>query len=176
MDRQKPSGKSFEISKREVWDAYRRVKVNKGAAGVDGCSIEDFEKDLKNNLYKIWNRMCSGSYFPPAVKAVEIPKLHGGGSRILGVPTVGDRVAQTVVARRLEAKVEPIFHQDSYGSGRAGRRWTRWRHAGGGVGSTTGLSIWTFRSSSTALTTIWSSRRCRLTPMPRGWCSTSSGG
>jgi RNA-directed DNA polymerase len=115
MDRQKPSGKSFEISKQEVWDAYRQVKANKGAAGVDGCSIEDFEKDLKNNLYRIWNRMSSGSYFPPAVKAVEIPKSHGDGVRILGVPTVGDRVAQTVVARRLEAKVEPIFHQDSYG-------------------------------------------------------------
>src|SRR4051812_38514250 len=115
MDRQKPSGKSFEISKREVWDAYRQVKANRGAVGVDGCSIEDFEKDLKNNLYRIWNRMSSGSYFPPAVKAVEIPKPHGGGSRILGVPTVGDRVAQTVVARRLEAKVEPIFHPDSYG-------------------------------------------------------------
>src|SRR3954471_11885710 len=114
MDRQKPSGKSFEISKREVWDAYRQVRANKGAAGVDGCSIEDFEKDLKNNLYRVWNRMSSGSYFPPAVRAVEIPKSHGDGVRILGVPTVGDRVAQTVVARRLEAKVEPIFHRDCY--------------------------------------------------------------
>ena len=72
---------------------------------MDGCSIEGFEKDLKNNLYKIWNRMSSGSYFPPPVRAVEIPKSHGGGTRILGVPTVADRVAQTVVARRLEAKV-----------------------------------------------------------------------
>ena len=82
---------------------------------MDGCSIEDFEKDLKNNLYKIWNRMSSGSYFPPPVLAVEIPKPHGGGTRILGVPTVADRIAQTVAARRLEAKVEPIFHPDSYG-------------------------------------------------------------
>jgi group II intron reverse transcriptase/maturase len=82
---------------------------------VDGCSIEDFEKDLKNNLYRIWNRMSSGSYFPPPVKAVEIPKPHGGGIRTLGVPTVADRIAQTVVAVRLEAKVEPIFHSDSYG-------------------------------------------------------------
>jgi RNA-directed DNA polymerase len=115
MDRQKPSGKPFAISKWEVWDAYRQVKANQGAAGVDGCTIEEFESDLKNNLYKIWNRMSSGSYFPPPVKAVEIPKLYGGGVRVLGVPTLADRVAQTVVARRLEAKVEPIFHPDSYG-------------------------------------------------------------
>jgi len=116
VDRQKSTeGKPFDISKQEVWEAYERVKANKGAPGVDGCSIEDFEKDLKNNLYKIWNRMSSGSYFPPAVRAVEIPKSHGGGTRILGVPTVADRIAQTVVARRLEAKVEPIFHPDSYG-------------------------------------------------------------
>ncbi len=115
MTELKLSGKSFDISKREVWEAYQKVKANKGAAGVDGCSIEDFENDLKGNLYKIWNRMCSGSYFPPAVKAVEIPKAHGGGVRILGVPTVADRIAQTVVARRLEGRVEPAFHQDSYG-------------------------------------------------------------
>jgi RNA-directed DNA polymerase len=116
VDRQKSlEGKPFDVSKREVWEAYERVKANKGAPGVDGCSIEDFESDLRNNLYKIWNRMSSGSYFPPAVRAVEIPKSHGGGTRILGVPTVADRIAQTVVARRLEAKVEPIFHQDSYG-------------------------------------------------------------
>jgi len=109
------SGKSFDISKWEVWEAWEKVKANKGAPGVDGCSIEDFEKDLKNNLYRIWNRMSSGSYFPPPVLAVEIPKPHGGGTRVLGVPTVADRIAQTVVARRLEAKVEPIFHPDSYG-------------------------------------------------------------
>jgi RNA-directed DNA polymerase len=111
----KSSGKSFDISKREVWEAWKRVKANKGAAGVDGCSVEEFETDLRNNLFKIWNRMSSGSYFPPPVLAVEIPKPHGGGTRILGVPSVADRVAQTVVARRLEVKVEPIFHPDSYG-------------------------------------------------------------
>ena len=82
---------------------------------MDGVSIEEFEKDLKNNLYKIWNRMSSGTYFPPPVRAVEIPKPHGGGTRMLGVPTVADRIAQTVVAEELEAKVEPIFHADSYG-------------------------------------------------------------
>jgi len=110
-----PPRKPFDITKWEVWEAYRQVRANKGAAGVDGETIEDFEKDLKSNLYKIWNRMSSGSYFPPPVKAVEIPKPHGGGVRVLGVPTVADRVAQTVVARRIEAKVEPIFHPDSYG-------------------------------------------------------------
>ena len=115
MGKLKVSGKPFDISKREVWEAYEKVKANKGAPGVDGCSIDEFEKDLKNNLYKIWNRMSSGSYFPPPVLAVEIPKPHGGGTRILGVPTVADRIAQTVAARRLEKKVEPIFHPDSYG-------------------------------------------------------------
>jgi len=115
MGKLKISGKPFDISKREVWEAYEKVKANKGAPGVDGCSIDDFEKDLKNNLYRIWNRMSSGSYFPPPVLAVEIPKPHGGGTRILGVPTVADRIAQTVAARRLEEKVEPIFHPDSYG-------------------------------------------------------------
>jgi group II intron reverse transcriptase/maturase len=115
VDALKSSGKSFEISKWEVQEAYEKVKANKGAPGVDGRSIEVFEKDLKNNLYRIWNRMSSGSYFPPPVKAVEIPKSHGDGVRSLGVPTVADRIAQTVVARRLEEKIEPIFHQDSYG-------------------------------------------------------------
>ncbi|MGP3966015.1 group II intron reverse transcriptase/maturase [Nonomuraea sp. 3N208] len=115
MDELKSSGKSFDISKWEVWKAWEKVKANKGAPGTDGCSIEDFEKDLKNNLYRIWNRMSSGSYFPPSVRAVEIPKPHGGGTRILGVPTVADRIAQTVVAARLEKEVEPKFHADSYG-------------------------------------------------------------
>ena len=115
MGEQKSPGKSFAISKVEVWDAYEVVKANKGAAGVDGVSVEVFEKDLKNNLYKIWNRMSSGTYFPSAVRAVEIPKAHGNGVRVLGIPTVADRIAQTVVARRLEAKVESIFHPDSYG-------------------------------------------------------------
>jgi RNA-directed DNA polymerase len=110
----KSSDKPFDIPKWVVWEAYQRVKANKGAAGVDGQSIEDFEKDRDANLYRIWNRMSSGSYFPPPVRAVEIPKA-GGGVRVLGVPTVADRVAQTVVAGFLEKKVEPIFHSDSYG-------------------------------------------------------------
>jgi RNA-directed DNA polymerase len=106
--------KPFDIPKWVVWEAYQRVKANKGAAGVDGQSIEDFEQDRDRNLYRIWNRMSSGSYFPPPVRAVEIPK-SGGGVRVLGVPTVADRVAQTVAAMYLERKVEPIFHADSYG-------------------------------------------------------------
>jgi group II intron reverse transcriptase/maturase len=115
VDQQKSSDKPFDISKAEVWNAWLKVKGNQGAPGVDGQSLKAFEADLKNNLYKIWNRMSSGSYFPPPVKAVEIPKAHGQGTRMLGVPTVADRVAQTVVAARLEVKVEPIFHPDSYG-------------------------------------------------------------
>jgi RNA-directed DNA polymerase len=115
MGELKSSGKSFDISKGEVHDAWEKVKANKGAAGVDGCCIEDFEEDLKNNLYMVWNRMSSGSYFRPPVRAVEIPNPHGVGVRVLGVPTVADRVAQTVVAARLEREVELIFHADSYG-------------------------------------------------------------
>ena len=111
----KSQDKPFVISKWDVWEAFRRVKANGGGPGVDGQTIEDFEADLQDNLYKVWNRMSSGSYFPPPVKAVEIPKQHGGGTRILGVPTVADRVAQTVVAMHLESRVEPVFHPDSYG-------------------------------------------------------------
>ena len=108
------SGKSFHIPKQQVMAAWEQVRANRGGPGVDGVTIEQFEKDLKNNLYKVWNRMCSGSYFPPAVRLVEIPK-PGGGTRMLGVPTVADRVAQTVVANYLMGRVEPLFHPDSFG-------------------------------------------------------------
>ena len=110
MDKAKP----FEISKWAVWEAYQKVRANQGAAGVDAESIADFEKDLKNNLYKIWNRMSSGSYIPPPVRTVAIPKA-GGGERLLGIPTVSDRIAQMVVKLHLEPLLEPIFHRDSYG-------------------------------------------------------------
>jgi RNA-directed DNA polymerase len=110
----KSQSKPFEISKWDVWEAYQRVKANKGAAGVDGQSIEEFEKDLQGNLFRIWNRMSSGTHFPSPVRAVKIPK-QGGGVRVLGVPTVSDRIAQTVAAMVLEARVEPIFDPDSYG-------------------------------------------------------------
>ncbi len=114
MDALRVSVKPFEISKWEVQEAYQQVRANKGAPGVDGQSLAEFELDLKGNLYKIWNRMSSGTYFPPPVRAVELPKPDGG-VRVLGVPTVADRIAQTVAARRLSEKVEPIFHPDSYG-------------------------------------------------------------
>ena len=107
--------KPYQISKWKVWEAYERVKANKGAAGVDEQSIKEFEADRDRYLYKIWNRMSSGSYFPPPVKAVEIPKAGGNGVRVLGVPTVADRIAQTVAKLYLEPQVEPIFHPDSYG-------------------------------------------------------------
>ncbi|MFD9459033.1 reverse transcriptase domain-containing protein [Streptomyces sp. NPDC059985] len=115
MSQLKSSIKAFEISKWEVKEAWEEVKANRGVPGVDGQSIDDFEKDLKGNLYKVWNRMSSGSYFPPPVRAVDIPKPHGGGTRMHGIPAVADRVAQTVVARHLTRRVEPIFHPDSYG-------------------------------------------------------------
>ena len=107
--------KPFAIPKPMVWEAWRQVKANKGAPGVDGQALEEFEADLRGNLYKIWNRMSSGSYFPPPVRAVEIPKAHCDGVRVLGVPTVADRIAQTVVAMYLGPLVEPRFHPDSYG-------------------------------------------------------------
>ena len=106
--------KPYAIPKQLVWDAYQQVKANRGAAGVDGQSLAAFEHDLKGNLYKVWNRMSSGSYFPPPVRLVEIPK-ETGGMRPLGIPTVADRVAQTVVKMVLEPLVEPCFHPDSYG-------------------------------------------------------------
>jgi RNA-directed DNA polymerase len=115
MTEPKSRDKPFDISKWVVWEAFQRVKANRGAAGVDEVSIAEFEQDRDKNLYRIWNRMSSGSYFPPPVKAVEIPKAGGTGVRVLGVPTVADRVAQTVARMYLEPKVEPIFHPDSYG-------------------------------------------------------------
>ena len=115
MSEPKQQDKPFDISKWVVWEAYQRVKANKGAAGVDDVSIAEFEQDRDKHLFRIWNRMSSGSYFPPPVKAVEIPKPGGKGVRVLGVPTIADRVAQTVARMYLEPKVEPVFHPDSYG-------------------------------------------------------------
>jgi RNA-directed DNA polymerase len=111
MNRAKP----FCIAKREVWEAYKQVKANRGAAGIDGQSIEDFERELSNNLYRIWNRMSAGSYFPRPVRRVDIPKGDSGKTRPLGIPAVSDRIAQTVVKRYLEPILEPKFHKDSYG-------------------------------------------------------------
>jgi group II intron reverse transcriptase/maturase len=106
--------KPFNITKKQVYEAYKAVKSNAGSAGVDRQTIEQFDSDLRNNLYKLWNRMSSGSYFPPPVRAVSIPKKTGG-QRILGVPTVADRVAQMVVKQLIEPDLDPIFLADSYG-------------------------------------------------------------
>jgi RNA-directed DNA polymerase len=108
------NAKPFDISRQLVWDAYLRVKAKRGAAGVDGQSMEAFEENVKGNLYKIWNRLSSGSYIPPPVKLVEIPKGNGG-MRPLGIPTVSDRIAQMVVKMTLEPFVEPHFHESSFG-------------------------------------------------------------
>lgn len=110
MLKQKP----FEISKYQVYEAYKAIKANRGGAGVDGQSLKDFERDLSNNLYQLWNRLASGSYFPSAVKRVNIPKGIGG-IRPLGIPTVSDRIAQMVVKHSIELSLERIFHEDSYG-------------------------------------------------------------
>ena len=109
------SAKPFEISKRRVLEAYRHVRANRGAAGIDDESIEMFEANLSRNLYRLWNRMASGSYFPPPVRQVEIAKKSGNGTRVLGIPTVADRIAQQVVKARIEGELEGLFHPDSYG-------------------------------------------------------------
>ena len=110
-----PKVKSFEIPKRLVFEAWKKVRASDGAPGVDRVSVTEFESREGDNLYKLWNRMSAGSYMPSPVRAVEIPKDHGTGVRVLGVPTTADRVAQTAVAMLLEEKLEPIFHPDSYG-------------------------------------------------------------
>jgi RNA-directed DNA polymerase len=115
VEEQRSAGKPFGISREEVWQAWLRVHANDGAAGADGVSLAAFREGLKDNLYKVWNRMSSGSYFPPPVRGVEIPKDHGRGTRLLGIPSVADRVAQTVVAARIEAVAEPLFHDSSFG-------------------------------------------------------------
>ncbi len=115
MGGSKPTVKSFEIPKRLIVEAWKKVQANSGAPGVDAVSVAEFASDEKNNLYKLWNRMSAGSYMPSPVRAVEIPKDHGAGVRTLGVPVVADRVAQTAAALLLEEKLEPIFHPDSYG-------------------------------------------------------------
>jgi RNA-directed DNA polymerase len=116
MRKPKLKGKSYDIPKRLLWDAWLKVKENGGAAGADGVTIEQFEEDLSGNLYRLWNRMSSGSYHPGPVRAVEIPKKgKKGGIRVLGIPSVVDRVAQAAAAKALEPNVEPVFHEDSYG-------------------------------------------------------------
>lgn len=114
MTSENTTDKPFRIEKRRVYEAYKAVKSNQGAAGVDGETLEIFEKDLAGNLYKLWNRMSSGTYFPPPVRAVSIPK-KSGGERVLGVPTVSDRIAQMVVKQMIEPDLDSLFLPDSYG-------------------------------------------------------------
>jgi retron-type reverse transcriptase len=142
VDKAKP----FSIPKREVWEAFKRVKANQGAAGVDGQSIADFEANLAGNLYKLWNRMSSGSYFPPPVRRVDIPKANGG-TRPLGIPTVADRIAQAVVRRFLEPTLEPVFHADSYGYRPGKSAIDAVARPASAAGATTGCSTSTSRAS-----------------------------
>ena len=145
--------KPFVISKWEVWEAYKRVKANKGAAGVDDQTMADFERDLKGNLYKIWNRMSSGSYFPPPVRTVKIPKANGG-ERKLGIPTVSDRIVQTVVSRDWSLWWTHCSIRILLGIARGSRHWTRWGEHVSDAGGMTGSLIWTSRVSSITSRTI----------------------
>ena len=171
MDEAKP----FKIPKREVWEAFKRVKANQGAAGVDGQSIAEFEANLAGNLYKLWNRLSSGSYFPPPVLRVDIPKADGG-TRPLGIPTVADRIAQEVARRYLEPILEPVFHADSYGYRPGKSAIDAVRKLASAAGATTGCSISTSRASSTALIGSLCSRLSVIIRTVHGRCSTSSAG
>ena len=147
MTSEDTTDKPFSIDKRRVYEAYKAVKSNGGAAGVDRQTIEQFEADLRGNLYRIWNRMSSGTYFPPPVLAVSIPK-KSGGQRILGVPTVSDRIAQMVVKQLIEPDLDPVFLPDSYGY-----RPTQLESREGGAGNMTGFWNSTLRVCSTTSTT-----------------------
>jgi len=136
MTSEDTTNKPFSIDKRRVYEAYKAVKSNGGGAGVDRQTIEQFDADLGGNLYKIWNRMSSGTYYPPPVLAVSIPKKNGG-QRILGVPTVSDRIAQMVVKQLIESDLDPIFLPDSYGY-RENRPWTPLESRVSGAGNMTG--------------------------------------
>ena len=167
--------KPFDIPKREVWEAFKRVKANQGAAGVDGQSIQDFEDRLGDNLYKLWNRLSSGSYMPPPVRRVDIPKASGG-TRPLGIPTVADRIGQEVVRRYLEPLLEPVFHADSYGIDLDVPRSTRSGPLASDAGGMTGSLISTSKASSTASIMNCCSGPCASTRRALGCCSTSNAG
>jgi hypothetical protein len=138
VDELKAPGKPFEISKWAVWQAWEKVKANKGAPGVDGVSVEEFEKDLKGNLYKIWNRMSSGTYFPPPVRAVEIPKAHGMGIRVLGVPSVADGSRRRWWPWSWRRGSNRSSIRTPTAIGPSARLSTRWRRAVAGAGEGTG--------------------------------------
>lgn len=138
MDELKLSGKPFEISKWVVQEAFEKVKANKGAPGVDGVAIEEFEKDLKNNLYKIWNRMSSGTYFPPPVRAVEIPKSHGAGTRFSGCPPWPTGSLRQWWRASWNGRSKRFSIRTRLATALGGLRWTRWLHAGNAAGRPTG--------------------------------------
>jgi RNA-directed DNA polymerase len=169
------STKPFAVAKRAVWEAYQQVKANRGAAGIDEETIAMFEQDLSRNLYKLWNRMSSGSYFPPPVKQVEIPKATGG-TRKLGIPTVSDRIAQTVVKRIIEPILDPIFHPDSYGY-RPGRSANRQLPSSeSGAGDVTGWSSLTSRRPLIRSIMVSCSRLCAPTSRKAGYYCISTAG
>ena len=148
MDKARP----FNISKREVWLAYKRVRENRGAAGVDDQTIAEFEKDLSNNLYRLWNRMSSGSYMPPPVRRVDIPKGDGRGTRSLGIPTVSDRIAQMESSDILSPSWNQCSTMTPLDIVPVGRRMMRWLRHGRDAGALTGCSISTSKASSTTST------------------------
>jgi len=172
VDKAKP----FDIPKREVWEAFKKVKANQGAAGVDGQSVSDFEAELSDNLYKLWNRMSSGSYFPPPVRRVMIPKPGGSGERPLGIPTVADRVAQEVIKRYLEPSWNPSSMRTPTGIDQAARPSMQFGQLVSDAGVTTGCSISTSRVTSTALIGACSSRRFVIIRIALGCFSTSNAG
>jgi hypothetical protein len=171
VDKAKP----FLIPKREAWEAFKRVKANQGAAGVDGQSIAEFEADLSNNLYKLWNRLSSGSYFPPPVRRVDIPKASGG-TRPLGIPTVADRIAQEVARRALEPIVEPVFLPTPTATDPANLPSMPCARLVSAAGATTGCSILMSKATSTASIGSSCSRRSANIRTVAGCCSTSNAG
>ena len=171
MDEAKP----FKIPKREVWEAFKRVKANQGAAGVDGQSISEFEANLSDNLYKLWNRLSSGSYFPPPVRRVDIPKADGG-MRPLGIPTVADRIAQEVARRYLK----PFWSRSSIripmATDPVSLQSMPCKPLVSAAGATTGCSISTCALSLTALIGSCCSGRSVTIRIAHGYCSTSNAG
>ena len=169
------TAKPFIIPKQLIWDAWKQVKANGGAGGVDDVSLSEYEEDLEGNLYKLWNRMSSGSYMPPPVKAVPIPK-KSGGIRVLGVPTVSDRIAQTAVKLVLEPVLDPLFHPDSYGYRPGKSAHDAWRSRANAAGNMIGLWSSIFAGYSTTSIISYSCGQYANTAKTDGSCSTSSDG
>jgi len=168
--------KSFEIDKRLVYGAWEKVRANRGAPGVDAVSIAGFADEERNNLYKLWNRMSSGSYLPGPVRAVEIPKDHGAGIRVLGVPGVADRVAQTAAAMLLKRSWSRSSTRIVTATVLGVPLSTHWPQLVGAAGGRHGWSTLTSGPSSTASTMICCSKRSLTTPTSAGSCFTSHGG